>query len=449
MTPRRMFRRKIYDHMLEWKRGEGSTALLIEGARRVGKTTVVREFARNEYRSHILIDFSVCDDDIKGLIDTYSRGADRFFQRLQELTGTELHTRQSLIVFDEVQLYPRARQLIKHLVEDGRYDYIETGSLISIKENVEDILIPSEEESMDMHPMDFEEFLWAQGNEATADLLREDFKAMEPLGIATHRRILDMYITYMIVGGMPQAVEAFLEDNSFESAERAKRRILDLYSRDMVKINARRILDSIPAQLSRHVKSFSPSMVRKDSRVRDHLSSVDWLTESKIVNRCICSSDPGPSPGLSVDGNTFKLYLLDTGLLITASFREDVADRGVLLRELLSGRLNVNEGMFFENMVAQELVMAGHELVFAKFMHRDSPNPQEVDFLIAGGNRVVPIEVKSGTSSRHKSLDRFMDRFADRTGRAYVIHSKDLRVDGDVTYIPIYMTMFLRAGTLQ
>ena len=193
MAPRRMFRRKIYDHMLEWKRGEGSTALLIEGARHVGKTTVVREFARNEYRSHILIDFSVCDDDIKGLIDTYSRGADRFFQRLQELTGTELHTRQSLIVFDEVQLYPRARQLIKHLVEDGRYDYIETGSLISIKENVEDILIPSEEESMDMHPMDFEEFLWAQGNEATADFLREDFKAMEPLGLATHRRILDMY----------------------------------------------------------------------------------------------------------------------------------------------------------------------------------------------------------------------------------------------------------------
>ena len=216
-----------------------------------------------------------------------------------------------------------------------------------------------------------------------------------------------------------------------------------------MKINARRILDSIPAQLSRHVKSFSPSMVRKGSRVRDHLSSVDWLTESKIVNRCICSSDPGPSPGLNVDWNTFKLYLLDTGLLITASFREDVADRGVLLRELLSGRLNVNEGMFFENMVAQELVMAGHELVFAKFMHRDSPNPQEVDFLIAGGNRVVPIEVKSGTSSRHKSLDRFMDRFADRAGRAYVIHSKDLRVDGDVTYIPIYMTMFLRAGTLQ
>ena len=443
MAPRRMFRRKIYDRMLEWKKGEGSTALLIEGARRVGKTTVVREFAKNEYRSFIMIDFSDCDDDVRNLFGTYSKGADRFFARLQELMGTILHRRESLIVFDEVQLFPQARQLIKHLVEDGRYDYIETGSLISIKKNIENILIPSEEESIDMHPMDFEEFLWAQGNEVTVDLLREDFRNLEPLGLSGHRHVMDLYSTYMIVGGMPQAVEAFLEKGSFEAAERAKRQILDLYIRDAVKINARRVLKTVPAQLAKHDRTFSPSVVRKDSRTRDYLVAVDWLVESKVVNICTRTSDPSLALGLSLDDTTFKLYLLDTGLLITASFMENVARREELYRDLMNGKLNVNKGMFFENMIAQELTMTGHLLTYAKFNHKDSPHQQEVDFLIADGDMVIPVKSKSGDSSRHVSLDRFMDKFSDRTKKAYVIHSKDIRVDGDVIYLPIYMTMFL------
>ena len=443
MTRNTVYRRKIYNRLLEWKKSEGATALLIEGARRVGKTTVVSEFAKNEYRSFILIDFSDCDDDIKELFKTYSKGADRFFARLQELTGTILYRRESLIVFDEVQLFPLARQLIKHLVKDGRYDYVETGSLISIKKNIKDILIPSEEDSVGMHPMDFEEFLWAQGNQSTVDLLREDFKNLEPLGLQTHRHLMDLYITYMIVGGMPQAVEAYLEEGSFEAAERAKVKILELYYKDTMKINARRVLKTIPAQLAKHDRSFSPSIVRKKSKTRDYLEAVDWLTESKMVNRCIRVSDPGPAMALTEDEISFKLYLADTGLLITASFMENVANRNQLYRDLLNGKINVNRGMFFENMIAQELVMTGHSLTYAKFEHEESSQLQEVDFVIADGNKVIPLESKSGYSSLHKSLDRFMDKFADRMGKAYVIHSKDLRVDGNVIYLPIYMTMFL------
>ena len=443
MTQKTVYRRKIYDRLLEWKRSEGATALMIEGARRVGKTTIVSEFAKNEYRSFILIDFSDCDEDIKALFNTYSKGADRFFARLQELTGTTLHRRNSLIVFDEVQLFPQARQLIKHLVKDGRYDYIETGSLISIKKNIKDILIPSEEDSIDMHPMDFEEFLWAQGNKSTVDLLREDFKNIEPLGLQTHRHLMDLYITYMIVGGMPQAVEAYLEAGSFEAAEKAKLRILELYLKDTVKINARRVLKTVPAQLAKHDRTFSPSIVRKNSRTRDYLEAVDWLTESKMVNRCIRVSDPSPAMALTEDETSFKLYLADTGLLITASFMENVAERNQLYRDLLNGKMNVNKGMFFENMIAQELVMTGHGLTYAKFKHDESPQLQEVDFVISDGNKVIPLESKSGYSANHKSLDRFIDKFGDRIEKAYVIHSKDIRVDGNVIYLPIYMTMFL------
>ena len=438
-----IFRRKAYDRMLEWKADNGKYALMIEGARRTGKTTIATEFAKNEYRSHIIINFSVPNEEIENLFKDYGKGADRFFLRLQEITNVHLHPRESVIVFDEVQKFPLARQLIKQLVEDGRYDYIETGSLISIKKNVEDIVIPSEEMPMELHPMDFEEFLWAMGNETTVPLIRECFAKREPLGFDAHRRIMDLYTTYMIVGGMPQAVASFLEDNNFESVEKSKRTILNLYRNDAVKINARRILTMIPAFLSRHEKTFSPGMVRKGSATRDYLDAVEWLGESKMVNICIRSSDPGPAVDLTLDENSFKMYMLDTGLMITQAFITNVADRRKLYDDLLRGRLNVNLGMVFENMVAQELTMTGHSLVFAKFEHDDSDYLQEVDFVIPEGGKVIPVECKSGVSTRHVSLDRFLNKYGKSVKHAYVVHSKDLRVDGDITYIPIYMTMFI------
>lgn len=438
-----IFRRKAYDRMLEWKADNGRYALMIEGARRTGKTTIATEFAKNEYRSHIIINFSVPNEEIENLFKDYGKGADRFFLRLQEITNVHLHPRESVIIFDEVQKFPLARQLIKQLVEDGRYDYIETGSLISIKKNVEDIVIPSEEMPMELHPMDFEEFLWAMGNETTVPLIRECFAKREPLGFDAHRRIMDLYTTYMIVGGMPQAVASFLEDNDFESVEKSKRTILNLYRNDAVKINARRILTMVPAFLSRHEKTFSPGMVRKGSATRDYLDAVEWLGESKMVNICIRSSDPGPAVDLTLDENSFKVYMLDTGLMITQAFITNVADRRKLYDDLLRGRLNVNLGMVFENMVAQELTMTGHSLVFAKFEHDDSNYLQEVDFVIPEGGKVIPVECKSGVSTRHVSLDRFLNKYGKSVKHAYVVHGKDLRVDGDITYIPIYMTMFI------
>lgn len=436
-----IFRRMIYDEMLLWKGSNGKRALLIEGARRVGKTTVVREFAHNEYKSCIILDFSEMDDGIKKLFVDFGKGRDRFFRLLEEFTDTRLYERESVIVFDEVQLFPLARQTIKHLVEDGRYDYIETGSLISIKQNVRNILVPSEETTIQMHPMDFEEWLWAQGNDMTVETIRRAFKNKEELGFVNHGRIMDLYTTYMLVGGMPQAVEAYIEDNNFESVEAVKRDILDLYRKDTVKINSRAILDSVPSFLSRHDKTFSPGEIRKGSKTNDYLLAVDWLKESKMVNICVRSSDPGPAPDLTIDEMTFKLYLLDTGLLITAAFRRNIADRKELYGKLLNNKLNVNKGMFFENMIAQELVMSGHELTFSKFMTTETSNPQEVDFIIASMGKVIPIESKSGRSSEHVSLDRFMEKYSDKVKGAYVVHSKDLRVDGDITYIPIYMTM--------
>ncbi len=438
-----VFRRKIYGQMLEWKKREGRTALLIDGARRVGKTTVVEEFARKEYRSHIILDFSDEDDYIRGLFKNVKQDPDRFFRLLQEYTDTTLYERESVIVFDEVQLFPLARQMIKHLVKDGRYDYIETGSLISIKKNVKNILIPSEETSIRMHPMDFEEFLWAQNREGTIDTIRRAFEAREPLGFENHRRIMDMYTTYMLVGGMPQAVETFVRMNNFEAVEGIKRDILELYSNDAVKINSRAILVNVPSFLSKHDKKFTPGTIREGSRTSDFEQAVDWLRESRMVNMCVRVSDPGPAPDLTSDETTFKLYMLDTGLLVTAAFKKNVAKRKKLYEDLLSGKLNVNKGMFFENMVAQELVMNGHELAYCKFSCDESDKLQEVDFVIADGDKVIPVESKSGRSSEHASLDRFMVKYSDWVDRAFVVHSKDLRVDGNITYIPIYMAMFL------
>ena len=445
-----IFRRKIYDKISEWKEQYGGKyALLIEGARRIGKTTVVKQFAENEYKSFIIIDFSKIDEDAKDLFTNHTRDLDRFFLYLQQIYNITLHERDSVIVFDEVQLFPLARQMIKHLVADGRYDYIETGSLLSIKQNVSDILIPSEEMSIDMHPMDFEEFLWAQNDHITIPLLKRSFEDRSPLGQVMHKRIMGTYSIYMLVGGMPQSIEAYIEKKNFNAVETVKRMILKLYADDTSKIKidygskSKRILFMVPSFLSKQEKKFSPSQLRKGSKTREYFDSVTWLSESKIVNVCYRNSDPSPALNLNLDEHTFKIYMADTGLLITASFDSNVGNRDDIYKEILKNRLNINRGMFFENMVAQTLVSTGHELVFSKFSVRDSTNMQEVDFIIANGKEIVPIDAKSAKSGKHVSLDRFMEKFSSRVKMAYVVHSKDLRVDGDIVYIPIYMTMFI------
>lgn len=445
------FRRKIYTKMLDWKdRYSNKYALLIEGARRVGKTTIVEEFAKKEYESYLLIDFTTATDETKQWFKDYSDDLDTLFRQLQFRYSTALKKGKSVVIFDEVQAFPPARQLIKHLVKDGRYSYIETGSLISLKQNVEGILIPSEEMRIQMHPLDFEEFLWAQGDVTTVDLLRESFMSLTPLGNSVHKHLMRKYTTYMLVGGMPQAVEAFVESNNFDEVETVKRTIIDLYRDDTVKFKsdkgskARRILDRIPALLSKHDKRFSPSQLKKGSRTREYFDSVVWLGESKMVNVCHDVSDPGPAMGLSINDHSFKLYMLDTGLLISASFLSNVDTYSELYDMMLRGKLNVNKGMLLENMVAQELAAKNYELLFCRFLVEETNNPQEVDFLLVKDGKVLPVEVKSGASSTsHISLDRFLTKYKAVADHAYVIHTKDLRVDGNITYLPAYMTMFI------
>ncbi len=448
--PVAIFKRKIYDKMLEWKRDySGKYALLIEGARRVGKTTVVEQFIKNEYRSAIIIDFSKIDEDVKIVFSQYAGDLNRFFLYIQQIFKTTLYEHESAIVFDEVQLFPPARQMIKHLVADGRYDYIETGSLLSIKQNVENILIPSEEMAIEMHPMDFEEFLWTENDNITVPMLRKAFDDRIPLGTSMHKRIMNSYGIYMLVGGMPQAVETYLEKNNFEAVDVVKRQILKLYLDDTSKIKAnngsksRRILSMVPSFLSSHCKTFVAADLRKGSRTREYYDSFTWLSESKIVNICYHNSDPSPALDLNLDENILKIYMADTGLLFTSSFDSNVGNRDEIYSEILKNRIGINKGMFFENMIAQELTATGHRLIFNTFYAEGSTNKHEIDFIIADERGITPLEAKSGVSTKHRSLDLFIKKYSSRIKTAYVIHSKDLRVENGVTYIPIYMTMFL------
>lgn len=443
-----MFRRKVYDRIMEWKAGNGSTGLFIEGPHYVGKTTVVEEFARNEFDSYLLIDFSIASKEVLGLFNRYSSDLDSLFLYLQLEFGVELFEKRSVIIFDEIQFFPFARQMIKHLVKDGRYYYIETGSLVSIRGASKDILLPSEEDRIQMNPMDFEEFLWATGDTVTPKLLRRSFEEKTPLNEA-HKVVMRKFTEYMLVGGMPQAVSEFIATNNFDKVEGSKTRILNLYLDDTeksgptLKSKTRQILSKLPAMLSRHEKRFSPSAIKKDSRTREYVKAVDWLTDSKMVNRCFRISDPNPAMDQNVDETAFKLYMADTGLLITSAFMSNSGDRDEIYRALVSGKLSINKGMFLENAVAQALVASGHNPGFGRFEDQIERKSYEVDFLIADSGRVIPIEVKSGQSAKHASLDRYVDRYGKWIDQAYVVHTKDLRVDGDLTYIPVYMAMFI------
>ena len=446
-----MFKRKIYEELIKWKRiSNGSTALLIDGARRVGKSYIAEEFAKNEYKSYILVDFGNVPNDVLHLFAQESSDLDLFFAKLSAFYGIKLFKRDSLIVFDEVQQFPRARQLIKYLVADGRYDYLETGSLIRLKKNVQDIIIPSEEEHIEMFPMDFEEFLWAMGDTVTVPLIKACFESKKPLGQALHRKIMNDFRQYVLVGGMPQSVAAYLNGKDFEASDMAKRRILKLYHDDVSKFaegyedKVFALFDGIPAQLSKKEKKYKLSSLGKKARFRSYEDSFVWLNESMIVNTCFNATDPNVGLALSADHSTQKCYMADTGLLVTQTFMDKAFTENGLYRAILFDKLSINEGMIMENVVAQMLRTHGHKLYFySRSDATNRKNDMEIDFLITEGKKICPIEVKSNNYVSHSSLDKFRDKFSSKIGNSYILYSKDVIVKDGIIHLPIYMAMFL------
>lgn len=439
--------------MLQWKQeNNGQTALLIKGARRIGKSTIAEEFARREYESHIIIDFSIADDAVKELFSHLS-DLNFFFLRLQSLFNVSLHERQSVIIFDEVQLYPQARQAIKHLVKDGRYDYIETGSLLSIKKNVKGIVIPSEETRICMYPLDFEEFLWAVNKPQTYDLIKYSYQNFKLLGDAVNRELMRYFRLYMLVGGMPQSVNAYLESNNFSAVDAVKRTILELYIDDFRKIDptgrASRLFTSIPAELSRNAMRYQVGSVIENataSRLGELLMDV---ADSMTVNFSYHANDPSVGFSLHADYNCFKLFLADTGLFVTLAFMDRDYTENVIYQKLLSDKLAVDLGYVYENAIAQMLKSAGNELFYYTFQEEVIKEGNkifrnyEVDFLISRKDKICPIEVKSSGYNAHKSLDMFLQKYSARILNSYLLYTKDMRKDHDIICLPVYMTGLL------
>lgn len=442
-----MFKRKIYDDLLKWKESsQGKTALLIEGARRVGKSTVVGEFARNEYRSHIMIDFLDAPPATRELFDDISN-LNYLFLQLQLQYGVQLHERESLIVFDEVQLCPKARQAIKKLVADGRYDYVETGSLISIRRNTEGILIPSEERKLQMRPMDYEEFCWAQGDEATVPLLRQAFQSGHQLGEDTLRLLMRNFRLYMLVGGMPQAVDAYLQSNNLAVVDQTKRDIIDLYEEDFHKISPSgtlsRLFDAIPAQLANKSSRYHVSSVLANQSAASVLEEISELAQSKTVLVAYHATDPNVGMSAAVDLEKFKLYLADTGLFVTLMFKDADFTDNIVYQSLLADKLPVNMGSVYENVVAQQLVMRGDGLFYHTWPKPDSNRNYEIDFIVSRGKKICPIEVKSSRWRVHASLDAFDAKYSSRIGTPYIVHTKDLGKDGAIRCVPVFMSQFI------
>ena len=451
-----MLKRKIYDTLVEWKKtSAGRTVLLIDGARRVGKSYIAEEFAKNEYESYILLDFNRAAKSVTELFDTYLDDLDTFFLFLSQYYGVKLVERRSLIIFDEVQLFPLARAALKYLVADGRYDYIETGSLMSIKKNAKDILIPSEERHVRMVPLDFEEFLWAIGSDITTEFLRICFERRMPLGQALHRKVMDLFRQYLIVGGMPQAVLEYVDTRDFDRVDAVKRDILELYRADIVKhasgyeMKVESIFDEIPSQLQKHEKKFKLSSLKKAARFRDYEDAFFWLTDAMIVNPCYNTTAPNIGLKLNMDRLTLKCYMADTGLLISHAFDENSIVSENLYKKLLFDKLEVNEGMLMENIVAQMLVANGHKLYFySRSGDKDAASRMEIDFLVAKGktttrHNIFPIEVKSGKRYTTTSLNKFVTKYGEQLATPYVLHTSDVKVDNGLIYLPIYMAMFL------
>ncbi len=441
-----LFKRKIYDKLLRWKEeSAGRTALLIEGPRRVGKSTVAEEFGRREYKSFLLIDFSTCSLAVKKLFDDLS-DLNYIFLQLQLEYHVQLHERESLLIFDEVQLCPKARQAIKALVKDHRYDYIETGSLISIRKNVQDILIPSEEQRVYMFPMDFEEFLWAQGDETTVPLLAALFASKRPLGDA-HRKLMRNFRLYMLVGGMPQAVEAYLSSNNFQVVDQVKRNILSLYEDDFRKIDATGrlslLFDAIPAQLSKNASRYQVSALFPQSRVDSMLPLLSELIDSRTVLCAYHVNEPGPGMAATKDLTRFKLFLADTGLFVTLAFKDKDFTENELYKKLLSDKLPANLGYLYENITAQMLAAQGHQLYYYTFPTDSGKKNYEVDFLISQGAKISPLEVKSSGYRTHASLDAFGRKYSAHIAQKYLIYTKDFQKSEDTLCLPAYMAAFL------
>lgn len=444
------FKRKVYQSLKKWQKDSaGQTAVVIEGARRIGKSTVVEEFAKNEYESYILIDFNVVPKMIKDLFSNSRDDLDNIFNTLQTYFRVNLIERKSAIIFDEVQLCPDARSLIKYLVKDGRYDYIETGSLISLKRNIQDIVVPSEEHRIEMFPMDFEEFLWATGDETTMPFLRDRYREKSPVG-PLHRELMKRFRTYILVGGMPQAVAAYLDDSDFEQADLIKKTILRLYREDIHKYaggsdeKVVAIFDRIPGQLNNKNKRFVLASLSESARSRGYEEAFSWLDESMIANLCFNTTDPSVGLALTEQETNVKCYSGDTGLLVTQTFEHKPYLDNEIYRAILLDKLNINEGMIMENFVAQSLRSSGYDLYFySRNDEKTRENDMEIDFIITQDEKLNPIEVKSGNYNRHSSIDKFKSKFGKKVGTRYILHTKDLRTDSDLVYLPLYMAGLL------
>ena len=443
-----LFKRKLYSRLLEWKgTRNGETAVLIEGARRVGKSTLVEEFAKNEYETYILIDFANTSKEIVALFDDIS-DLNYFFLRLQFLFNVQLKERKSVIIFDEVQRLPRARQAIKYLVKDHRYDYIETGSLISIKKNVSDIVIPSEEQKLYLYPLDYEEFRWAMGDTATIPLLRSAFDKRQPLSDGITRKLMRYFRLYMLVGGMPQAVNKYLETNNLSDVDMVKRDIIHLYEDDFRKIDVSgkmsMLYGAIPSELNKNTSRYQVSSVignaSSDSKVAEYIAD---MKDSMTVNLAYHANDPNAGMSMNYDLSRFKMYVGDTGLFVTLAFKDKDFTDNVLYQQLLNDKLSANLGYVYENVVAQMLVAAGNNLFYYTFPTESKKHNYEIDFLISRRNKICPIEVKSSGYQRHLSLDAFCTKFSSRILNRYVIYTKDLRQEEQILYLPVFMTQFL------
>ena len=442
-----IFKRKIYKELLDWKeKYSNKYALLIKGARRIGKSTIAEEFAANEFKSYVKIDFANTSKEIMELFDDMY-DLDFFFLQLQQLTKTRLYNKESVIIFDEIQLFPKARQAIKYLVADGRYNYIETGSLISIKKNTKDILIPSEEHKISMYPMDFEEFLWAINDDITAETIKTLIKNKRPAGNIMHKNLMRIFRLYMLIGGMPQAVETYIETNNLQSVDEIKREIIDLYEEDFIKIDNTGLIsgiyDNIPANLSNNSSRYVLSSVKEGIRFERFNELLADILSSYTVNIAYRANDPNVGMSLDKDLKRFKLFASDVGLFITLAFKDKKYTENIIYSKLLSNKLEANLGYIYENVVAQILRTKGNNLFYYTMENTTSNHIYEIDFLISVGNKICPIEVKSGNYRAHKSLDMFCDKFSRRIKDKYVVHTKDYKRENGINYIPIYMLPFL------
>ena len=442
-----VFRRKAYDELLDWKQNwSDKYAVLVKGARRVGKSTIVEEFAKREFKSYIMIDFAKASKSVKELFDDIS-DLDFFFLQLQQLFKKRLYEYESVIIFDEVQLCPHARQAIKHLVADGRYNYIETGSLLSIRKNTKDILIPSEEHKITMNPLDFEEFLWAIGDDVTPTTIKHLLQEKRAAGNTMHRNLVRTFRLYMLVGGMPQAIEAYLDKNNLQAVDKVKREIIELYEEDLIKVDpsglASDIFDAMPANLNKNAARYVLASARSGARTKQVTELIPEIASSCVVNVAYHSNDPNVGMALEKDIERYKLFASDTGLFVTLAFKDKKFTENVIYDKLLNNSLSANLGYVFENVAAQILVAKGNNLFYYTMASETSNHLYEVDFLLSKGNKICPVEVKSGNYRTLKSLEVFCKKFTSRIGEKIVVHTKDYKRDAGITYLPIYMLPFI------